>query len=90
MRIPRPRSRRTLGLGLAALLAPTVIAACGSATHAHTRNASADGARTTAAAVTPRDTAATSGSPSAGSPTPTVPAQRSAPPSASAPATTAA
>ncbi|GAA1088142.1 polysaccharide deacetylase family protein [Kitasatospora arboriphila] len=90
MRIPRPRSRRTLGLGLAALLAPTVIAACGSATHAHTRNASADGARTTAAAVTPRDTAATSGSPSAASPTPTVPAQRSAPPSASAPATTAA
>ncbi|PBC71834.1 peptidoglycan/xylan/chitin deacetylase (PgdA/CDA1 family) [Streptomyces sp. TLI_235] len=85
MRIPSPRSRRTLGLGLAALLAPTVIAACGSAGHA--RTASADGARTTAAAVTPRDTAATGGSPSPASPAPSIPAQRSAPPSTSGSAT---
>ncbi|WP_431677974.1 polysaccharide deacetylase family protein [Kitasatospora sp. KL5] len=82
MRMPSPRSRRTLGLGLAALLAPSMIAACGSATAA--RTTSAEGARTTAAAVTPRDSAGTTGSPSPASPSASIPGQRTAPPSTAA------
>ncbi|MEV6207831.1 polysaccharide deacetylase family protein [Kitasatospora sp. NPDC051914] len=86
MRMPSPRSRRTLGLGLAALLAPSMIAACGSATAA--RTTSAEGAHTTAAAVTPRDSAGTTGSPSPASPSASVsasiPGQRTAPPSTAA------
>ncbi|WP_405013873.1 polysaccharide deacetylase family protein [Kitasatospora sp. NBC_01539] len=79
MRIPSPRARRTLGLGLAALLAPALVTGCGSADDLHRATTSMEGVRTTAAAVPPREGAAatdTSASPSAG-----IPSQRTAPPS---------
>jgi peptidoglycan/xylan/chitin deacetylase (PgdA/CDA1 family) len=79
MRKPTPRSRRVLGLGLAALLTPAVIAGCGSLPAQRT---SADADRTTAAAVTHGTAGATAST--------RIPAQRTAPatPSPGATATT--